>query len=400
MNHILDGIRVLDFGRYIAGPYCAALLADLGADVVRVERIEGGDDRYIMPTTEQGEGAQFLQCNTGKRCLALDMATQQGRDVMRRLIGGADVVIANFSPAALTHFGLDYETLCAIKSDIILTTASAYHSDGPLAERIGFDGVGQAVSGAIWLTGEPGRSYRSATAYVDFGTALSCAYGTLAAIIGKMRTGKGTHVQASLVGTAMTIMNQILIEQDTGYNKRAPTGNRSPIAGPSDIFAARDGCLIVQVIGNKMFKRWTKLVGQPSLCEDPLFATDILRGKNGERLSSIMSDWTASRSRDECLSELVAAGIGCGPVLAPAEVMADTMGLTTTFMSRVDYPGANGIPIAHAPAQLSQGARRARMRAPLLGEHSEEVLSEYGFSAEEIAGLRNSGVIHTYVGQR
>jgi crotonobetainyl-CoA:carnitine CoA-transferase CaiB-like acyl-CoA transferase len=394
MSSILDGIRVLDFGRYIAGPFCAALLADFGADVVRVERIEGGDDRYLMPSTEHGEGAQFLQCNVGKRSLALEMTTDRGRDVMRRLIGKTDVVVANFSPAALTYFGLDYESLCKVKSDIILTTASAYHSDGPLAERLGFDGVGQAVSGAIWLTGNVGHPYRSATAYVDFGTALSCAYGTLGAIITKMRTGKGTHVQASLVGTAMTMMNQILIEQDTGYNPRVPTGNRSPIAGPSDIFAAQDGWFIMQVIGNKMFSRWTKLVGQPRLFEDPQFATDILRGKNGETLSRIMSAWSASRSREECISDLVRVGIGCGPVLSPAEVMGGAMGLNTTFMNRVGFPGeVAGIPIARAPARLSRGTTAAPIRPPLLGEHSERVLADYGFGGDEITQLRRNGVI-------
>ena len=229
----------------------------------------------------------------GKRCIALDMGSDKGRAVMRRLIAGADVVVANFSPGALRHFGLDYDSLRAIKDDIILTTASAYHSEGPLAERIGFDGVGQAVSGAIWLSGLPGQPFRSATAFVDFGTALSCAYGTLGAIIRKMRTGKGSLVEASLVGTAMAIMNQILIEEATGYNHRVPTGNRSPIAGPSDVFMARDGWFIMQVIGGRMFHRWCKLVGRPNLHDDPCFATDILRGKNGEELSRIMAEWSA-----------------------------------------------------------------------------------------------------------
>ena len=395
MTPVLEGIRVLDFGRYIAGPYCASILANLGADVVRVERIEGGDDRYLMPSTRQGEGAQFLQCNVGKRCIALDMGSDKGRAVMRRLIAGADVVVANFSPGALRHFGLDYDSLRAIKDDIILTTASAYHSEGPLAERIGFDGVGQAVSGAIWLSGLPGQPFRSATAFVDFGTALSCAYGTLGAIIRKMRTGKGSLVEASLVGTAMAIMNQILIEEATGYNHRVPTGNRSPIAGPSDVFMARDGWFIMQVIGGRMFHRWCKLVGRPNLHDDPRFATDILRGKNGEELSRIMAEWSASRTREECLNALIAANIGCGPVLSPAEVIAGQMGLTDTFMRKVDYPGSDGIPVAHAPAHLSEGTVAAPSRPPLLGEHTEQVLAEYGLAEAEIAALKAAGVIRT-----
>jgi len=321
------------------------------------------------------------------------MASEKGREVMRRLVKSADVVIANFSPGALKHFGLDYETLRRIKEDIILTSASAYGSEGPLSERLGFDGVGQAVSGAIWLSGVPGQPYRSATAFVDFGTALSCAYGTLAALISKMKTGKGTHVDASLVGTAMTITNQILIEEATGFNKRVPTGNRSPIAGPSDVFAARDGWFIMQVIGKGMFERWARLVERPDLINDQRFASDILRGRNGEELSRIMASWSADRTREECLTKLVSANIGCGPVLAPAEVMSGTLGLAETFLETVDYPGSDGVPIARAPARLSHGSAETLLRPPLLGEHDDQVLTELGFNPEEIRSLRQDGII-------
>lgn len=394
MAGVLDGIRVLDFGRYIAGPYCGSLLADLGADVIRVERREGGDDRFLMPATEQGDGAQFLHCNRGKRSLGIEMTTPRGRDVVRRLVAQADVVIANFSPSALKHFGLDYETLKAIKSDIILTTASAFGTEGPLSERIGFDGVGQAVSGALWLTGLPGQPFRSATAFVDFGTALSCAYGTLAAIMNRQKTGHGAHVETSLVGTAMAVMSQILIEQAAGTNQRVPTGNRSPIAGPSDVFAAKDGWFIMQVIGNGMFERWAKLVARPELASDPRFATDILRGQNGEELSAMMSDWSRDRTRDECLEILAAANIGCGPVLSLAEVVGGSLGLSDIFLDKVPYPGsANPVPIARPPAQLPAEARAEMRRPPLLGEHTEAVLADYGFAQDEIAALHRDGVI-------
>ena len=331
----------------------------------------------------------------GKRCIALDMGSDKGRAVMRRLIAGADVVVANFSPGALRHFGLDYDSLRAIKDDIILTTASAYHSEGPLAERIGFDGVGQAVSGAIWLSGLPGQPFRSATAFVDFGTALSCAYGTLGAIIRKMRTGKGSLVEASLVGTAMAIMNQILIEEATGYNHRVPTGNRSPIAGPSDVFMARDGWFIMQVIGGRMFHRWCK-PGRPAepARRSPLChrypARQERRGAQPDHGRMV-----GYRTREECLNALIAANIGCGPVLSPAEVIAGQMGLTDTFMRKVDYPGSDGIPVAHAPAHLSEGTVAAPSRPPLLGEHTEQVLAEYGLAEAEIAALKAAGVIRT-----
>ena len=394
MPGVLEGIRVLDFGRYIAGPYCGSLLADLGADVIRVERRLGGDDRFLMPSTEQGDGAQFLHCNRGKRSLGIEMTTPQGREICRRMIAQADVVIANFSPAALKHFGLDYETLKAIREDIILTTASAYGPQGPFAERIGFDGVGQAVSGALWLTGLPGQPFRSATAYVDFGTALSGAYGTLAALMARQQTGKGCQVETSLVGTAMAIMSQILIEQATGTNARVPTGNRSPIAGPSDVFTAKDGLFIMQVIGNSTFERWARLVGRVELIGDPRFATDILRGQNGEDLSRMMAEWCQERTLADCLATLNAANIGCAPVLSLAEVVGGAMGLSEIYFDKVAYPGAkHEVPIAHPPAKLPLDMRAEMSRPPLLGEHTDAVLADYGFSQDEIAALHRDGVI-------
>ena len=392
MAAILEGIRVLDFGRWIAGPYCAHILATFGADVVRIERLAGEDDRYLMPVTSGGEGAQFLQCNGGKRGLAIEMTSPEGRKVLRRMIGQSDVIVANFSPRALKHFGLDYETLKEIKQDIILASATAYGTEGPMAERVGFDGVGQAVSGAIWLTGEPGKPYRAATAPIDFSTSLSLAYGVLAALLGRMRTGKGAHVEASLVGTSLNIANQILMEEATGYNHRVPTGNRSPMSGPSDVFKARDGWFIMQVIGQKVFQRWTKVVAREDLLADPRFASDILRGKNGAELSRIMEDWCADRSREECIRILGDAGIGCGPVLAPAEVMGGALNLRQTFMRDMAFPGSDGIPLAPPPARLSEGSVEIG-RPPLLGEHTAEVLADYGFSVDEINTLREGGTI-------
>ena len=397
MAGILEGIRVLDFGRWIAGPHSAHLLADLGADVVRVERPKGEDDRFLMPVTRHGEGAQYLPCNGGKRSLTLDMGSPEGRAVMRRMIAQADVVVANYSPNGLKHFRLDYETLKEIRPDIILASASAYGTEGPMAERIGFDGVGQAVGGALWLTGEPGKLYRAATAPIDFATSLSLAYGTLAAIIGRMRTGKGAHVQASLVGTSLNLTNQILMEEATGFNHREPTGNCSPMSGPSHVYRARDGWFIMQVIGQQVigknvFRRWCTVVDRTDLIDDPRFATDQLRGDNGAELSRIMQAWCGDRSRDECIDILGRASIGCGPVLSPTEVCAGALDLRQAFLREVDFPGSDSIPIAPPPARLSHGTV-ALTRPPLSGEHSDEVLADYGYNQAEIAALRAAGTV-------
>jgi crotonobetainyl-CoA:carnitine CoA-transferase CaiB-like acyl-CoA transferase len=393
MPAILDGIRVLDFGRFIAGPFCAAMLADLGAEVIRVERPGGGDDRYLMPAFEDREGAMYLQANRGKKAITLDFANPEGMAVARRLIASSDVVVANFSNSALTHFGLDYQSLRAIREDIILTSIGAFDSRSAMRDAVGFDGVGQAISGAIHLTGEPGRPYRSATSYVDYSTAISAAFGTLAAIIRRMKNGEGSHVEATLAGTALNVMNAVLIEQFTGSNIREPIGNRSPIAGPSDMFRARDGWFIMQVIGQSMFRRWTKLVRRPDLLDDPLYADDISRGRNGAALSAIMAEWAADRTRAECLALISAANIASSPVLTPADVMGGAMGLADTYLQTIDFPGSNGIPIARAPARIASEEEVAPVRPPLLGEHNESIFAGLGLDADEIAALRAQSII-------
>jgi crotonobetainyl-CoA:carnitine CoA-transferase CaiB-like acyl-CoA transferase len=393
MTGILKGVRVLDFGRYIAGPLCGTFLADLGAEVIRIEKPGGADDRFIMPSTEQGEGALYLHSNRGKKSITLDTARPEGKAVAERLIASADVVIANLSPGALKHFGLDYDSVRAIKPDIILTTVNAFGSEGPMKDAVGFDGVGQAVSGAVYLTGEPGHPHRSATAYVDFSTALSCAFGTLAAIIKRMQTGEGSHVETSLVGTALNVMAPILIEHSSGLHDRVPTGNRAPIAGPSDIFRANDGWFIMQVQGPKMFKRWAQLVERPELVDDPLYADDALRGRNGAALSTIMARWAESRSVAEAIASLEGAGLAGSPVLTPDQVMANTLGLVDSFMQPVAYPGTQDLRLFRPPVRLAGERADNLQRPPTLGEHNHEIFAVAGFSQDEIEKLAASHII-------
>lgn len=210
MSEILKGVRVLDFGRYIAGPFCATLLADLGADVIRIEKPKGGEDRYTVPISENGEGAYHVQIARNKRGMTLSLSSEEGREIVRRLVETADVVIANLPFPALKKLGLDYETLSEIKPDIILTTGSAFGSTGPYAARGGFDTVAQAMSGSMYLNGTPGAPAKSFAPYCDFGTAALSAFGTLAALIHKSKTGEGQIVEGTLLGTALAFNNAAL----------------------------------------------------------------------------------------------------------------------------------------------------------------------------------------------
>jgi len=393
MTPILDGVRVVDFGRYIAGPFCAAMLADLGAEVIRVEPPKGAEDRWLMPLSPGGEGALYLQSNRGKQSLTLDTMKPEGRAVMDRLITSAEVVIANAPPAALAQMGLEYERLQNLRPDVILTLATAFDRTGPLAECSGFDGTGQAVSGAMYLSGLPGQPYRAATSYIDFSTAISCAYGTLAAIIRKMKTGEGSLVEASLVNTALNMVTPILMEEATGARHRTPTANRSPIAGPSDLFPTRDGWVLVQVIGRSMFHRWTALVGRPELVKDPRFASDILRGINGAALSTIMAEWCAARSVAECSESLSAARIPVTHLLKPGEVL-DPANRLTSHLGFMQFPGIEAaLPVARPPAFLAGSDFSTVAPAPTLGQHSDAVLGTLGLSRDEIVELRTQGIV-------
>ena len=245
MAGVLEGIRVLDFGRYIAGPYCAAMLAEHGAEVIRIEKREGSEDRFQAPVAETGEGALFLQINRNKLGLTLDPMVPEGQEIVRKLVATADVVIANLPLQTIHAMKLDYESLKAVKPDIILTTVSAYGNGGPYSDRVGFDGIGQVMSGAVYMTGTEDQPYRAQVPWVDFGTALHCAFGTMAALMARKVTGKGQWVQGALLATAVTFGNALLIEQAVIETNRVPTGNRGQTAAPVDIFRTRDGWILV-----------------------------------------------------------------------------------------------------------------------------------------------------------
>lgn len=398
---ILAGVRVLDFGRYIAGPYCAALLGDMGAEVIRIERREGSEDRFVQPIVpeagpgEGGEGAMFLQMNRNKRGLTLDPMTETGRKIVRRLVATADVVVANLPPATLKAMGLDYESLAASKPDIILTTVSAFGHGGPYSERTGFDGVAQSMVGAAYLTGHPEEPVKSYAPWVDFGTASLSAFGTMAALMERAQSGKGQVVEGSLLSTALAYFNFHLIEQQLRQTNRVAIGNRSPYAGPADIVRTKDGWILVQVIGMPLFKRWARLMGEEEQwLNDPRFKDDLSRGDHGELLSERTQRWAEERTTDEALAELEKARIPAGPVYSPQQALDDRHIKEMGYLKPLDFPGLPGpAPVMETPLRLSRTPASVRGRAPVLGEHTDVILGELGYSAGEIASFRTEGVI-------
>jgi crotonobetainyl-CoA:carnitine CoA-transferase CaiB-like acyl-CoA transferase len=391
---VLEGVRVLDFGRYIAGPYCAALLAEHGAEVIRIEKLQGSEDRYQAPVASSGEGGLFLQMNRNKLGMTLDPMLPEGQEVVRKLVATADVVVANLPPQTLRDMKLDYASLTAVKPDIILTTVTAYGRGGPYSDRVGFDGIGQVMSGAVYMTGTEDQPYRAQVPWVDFGTALHCAFGTMAALMARKMSGKGQWVEGALLATAVTFGNALLIEQAVVAPNRVPTGNRGQTAAPVDLFRTKDGWILVQVIGEPLYRRWAKLMGEALWLDDPRFKDDISRGDNGAVISERMGRWCAERTTAEALEVLAKARIPSGPVLKPQQTLDDPHINAMGFFQATEFPGApRPAPIAKVPVWLSQTPGAIKRRAPTLGEHTEAILKSLGYDERAISDLRSRRVI-------
>ena len=392
---VLSGIRVLDFGRFIAGPFCGALLADHGADVIRVDKVGGSEDRFVLPLAASGEGGLYMQVNRGKRSLTLEPTSPAGREVVRRLVARSDIVIANMPAATLRSMGLDHASVAAINPRAILVATNAFGSRGPYAHRLGFDGLGQALSGAVYMTGDPGAPRRAAVNWVDFGTAIAAAFGALLALMARERSGRGQEVSGSLMATALTFGNAVLIEQAISAPDRVPQGNLGYGSAPADLFRCGDGqWLIVQAVGQPLWHRFCAMLDAPEWIDDPRFVDDTARGRHAHVVSERLGAWCAARSRADAIAAFEVARIPAGPVHSPQQALDDAHVRASGILREIAFPGApRPAPIADTPIQLSETPGAIRGRAPRLGEHSEAILSEIGYSPADIASLRAAGVV-------
>jgi crotonobetainyl-CoA:carnitine CoA-transferase CaiB-like acyl-CoA transferase len=394
VNTVLANIRVLDFGRFVAAPSCAAILADLGAEVIRIERREGGEDRWLGPVGEGGEGGMFLQNNRNKLSMTLEPRTSDGAEIARKLIATADVVVTNLPESTLAEMGLRYSDLKQIKSDIIMTWISAYGAGGPYSNRLGFDAVGQVMSGAVSRAGWPDQPVRTIVPYVDFSTGLAAGMGTLAALMHRAATGEGQLVEASLLSTALMTASAMLIEQDVLKTNRVATLNRGQLSAPNNIYAVKGGWILVQVVGQPIFKRWVRLMGEEQWLQDPRFLDDKARGENWQPLDQRMSEWCRERTREHALAELEQARVPAYPVNSIQNALDDPHVRAMGYLRPTDYPGLpRPAQLVETPFRLSATPCEYRMRPPLVGEHTEQILRELGYSDGQISDLRHREVI-------
>ena len=390
----LKGIRVIDFGRFIAGPYCGMLLADMGADVVRVDRRKGSEDRYTGPVTEDGEGGAFLSLNRNKRSITLDTSKPESAEVVRRLVKGADVVVANLPVAVLKKMGLDYDSLRAVNPSVILARISTFGPDGPYATRLGFDAVAQAMCGAMSLTGFPGPPIRAVVPFCDYGTALHTAFGVMVALYHRAKTGEGQVVDCALLATGVTFMQALLAERAVVGVERTQRGNTGFYSAPADCYRTKDGWIMLHVIGSDMFERWARVVGREDMIDDPRFADDLSRADQHAAITEAMNTWCGTRTNAQAMADLEAARVPCGPVLGLCDVLEDPQVKARELLEYVEYPGApKPVPLANTAVRLSGTPGGIRHRAPMLGEHTDEVLRELGYADKDIAHLRAAEVV-------
>ena len=394
MSGVLDGVRVLDFGRFIAGGVCSLILAQMGADVIRVESPGGDEDRHAGLLAGDGETFLIKVLSYCKRSITLDMRSERGKAILRQLVARSDVVVENFSPRGAEIMGLDYDTLRHANPSIIAVSINGFGSTGPYRDRLSFDPVAQAMSGGMAQNGFPGDPPgRCAIRYVDYSTGMSAACGAIAALYDRQRTGKGRRVEVALLETAL-MMNGASFAEVAGLGVDRPqSGNQAYHAAPGNLFAAQDGWVYFVVVGNAAFKRFLKLVGHEELIGDARFADDMARYEQRDLLEQLANEWVAKRTVDQAVAELTAARMPAGPVYTSAEVLGDPHILERQFFGELYFPGVGQLPVPSPHINLGDG-RKVAFRSPWLASSNQEVYSELlNFDDATLAELRRDGII-------
>lgn len=392
----LTGVKVLDLTRILAGPYCGMLLADMGADVIKIERPQIGDDsRQLYPQHESGESYYFMNLNRNKKGITLDLKSSEGKEIFKKLVKKADIVIENYRPGVMDRLGLGYEELKKINPAIVYGCVSGFGHYGPYSSRPGYDVIGQAMGGLMSTTGWPdGQPTRTGTAISDVMAGISMCVGVLSAYISSQKTGAGQKVDVALVDSivsSLEIINQIYLA--TG---RIPSriGNRYEAGYPYDSFSAKDGDLVLSAGNQKLFGIMVKLMHQEELFEDPRFNTNIARVNNHEALKPIVEEWMKNFTVDEAVTMLLDAGIPAGPIYNIAQVVSDPhiAGAREMFVE-LEHPLAGKMKITGNQIKMSETPVTYRKPAPLLSQDTKMVLSEeLGMTDDEFAELSEKGI--------
>ena len=403
----LGHIRVLDLSRVLAGPWCAQNLADLGADVIKIERPGVGDDTrsWGPPYAPDGNGnatseaAYYLCANRGKRSVTVDIASEQGQALLRELVLQCDVVLENFKVGHLHRYGLDYASLRAIKPDLVYCSITGFGQDGPYAHRAGYDFLVQGMGGLMSVTGERdglpgGGPQKAGVALTDLMTGMYATIAVLATLTHRDRSGEGQHIDMALLDTQVAMLANVGSNYlNTGKPPRR-WGNAHANIVPYQTFACTDGHLIVAAGNDSQYQKFVEAGGRPALARDPLFLTNPLRVQHRDTLVPLLAAMVAERSRAEWIALLEAVGVPCGPINDIAEVFDNPQVQARGLAIDLPHPSAGAVKLVRSPMRMSATPAGSDLAPPLLGQHTDEVLTEVmGRTAAQIAALRAGGVI-------
>jgi crotonobetainyl-CoA:carnitine CoA-transferase CaiB-like acyl-CoA transferase len=403
----LGHIRVLDLSRVLAGPWCSQNLADLGADVIKIERPGGGDDTRAWgpPYAKDADGietteaAYYLAANRGKRSVTVDIASPDGQVLVRELAAQADVVLENFKVGHLKRYGLDYDSLKEIKPDLVYCSVTGFGQDGPYARRAGYDFLIQGMGGFMSITGERddlpgGGPQKAGVAIVDLMTGMYATVAVLAALTHRDRTGQGQHIDMALLDVQVAMLANMASNYHTSGKPPARWGNAHANIVPYQTFACLDGHIIVATGNDGQYQKFVEVGGCPDLALDARFATNPLRVLNRAVLVPLLEQMVERRTKGEWIAGLEAVGVPCGPINDVKEVFANEQVIARGIAVDMPHPTAGKVTLVRSPMKLSATPAGAATAPPLLGQHTDEVLRDVlGRSDDDIAALRAKGVL-------
>ena len=395
MRPALDDIKILGITNWAAGAFAEQLLADMGAEVVRVERPGTGDDARQVSPQFNGVSTVYLYPNRNKKSITLNLKDSAGVAMLKQLVADYDVIIENNRPGTMEKFGLDYDTLRAINPRVILTSISGYGQTGPYRDRPAYDMNVQALSGLMSFTGAPeGPPLRTGAALCDYLAGLNAAYATLVAIVDRMRTGEGQRIDVSLFESTVAILGVGLLDYLLLGRVRPRDANRWGSMMPSNTYKCSDGWVQISANTQVQWERLARALGFPDGTSDPRFATDTARWENREVLDQVVADWAAGMNAADLVRKLSEAGVPCGPVNTVEDLVTDAQFKARNCVAEVEHPTAGTLKLVAPMPRLSRTPGQVRTAPPLLGEHNAEVFARHlGIGDEELARLKEAGVI-------
>lgn len=391
----LSGIRVLDFSRMLAGPICTALLADVGADVIKIESPEGGDDARQFEPKRGGESSYFMLANRGKRSVTLNLKSPEGLEIINKLVSSCDVVVENFKPGVTFRLGIDYAALRRINPKIVYASISGFGQTGPLSHRPAYDIIAQAMGGIMSINGNPGLPpTRVGESLGDIVSGIYASWGILVALQARATTGQGQHLDIAMLDSIYSLL--ITAHSQYLYTGKVPgrVGNAHPISAPLDSFRAKDGYLIIAVANDPMFTRLCQALGKLDLASDSRFATDANRKLNELALKAAIEEWTTLRTVAEAVAVLEAASVPASPILSVDQVAASEHAAYRELISHVNHATAGLIPLVRQPVVFLGTGVPPAAPPPLLGEHTRAVLHDVlNYDDAKIKELKRRAII-------